>query len=132
MSIFVDWNTKRFYLAGEKWIPVVGHEIKVDCYRFCAIPTKNGINISEVTSGSIICKIPMSIDVMLATTTKEMTIDYLENVGRKLKTMIKKQTDVDVRIKKVREIVVERLGEMPPFENVDTDWVVADEAEHLN
>lgn len=132
MSIFVDEKSKRFYLAGEKWIPVVGHEIKVDDYRFCAIPLDSGINISEVTSGSKIYEIPMSVEVLVATNTKELAIAYLEDVGKRLKKMIENQSDFDVRVENNRDIAIQSLGEMPPIEYVDTDWVVADETEYLN
>lgn len=69
---------------------------------------------------------------MLATTTKEMTIAYLVDVGRKLKVLIDKQIDIDLRINALQEIAIHRLGKMPLIEYIDTDWITAEVSNVLN
>lgn len=132
MEIKVKEQTQRFYLAFEKWEPVVGHEIKVGEYRFCAIPLSKGINISEVTSGSKIISIPMSIELMLVTATKEGTMQFLEKFGERLKRKIESIKDFDEQLEKMKKMAFDRLGEMPPIENVDTDWIFDEGSEVLH
>ncbi|MBU9711090.1 hypothetical protein [Evansella tamaricis] len=127
MSVSVDPNPKRFYLAVNKWLPVIGHEIKIDNYRFCAIPINDYINISEVTSGSKICNFPVNEFTRMATTTKEGSMAIFEMIGMKLKTLIEKQEDINVRIKNNRDLAFHRLGEMPSIEYVDIEQLTANQ-----
>lgn len=132
MKITVNKQTHRFFLALEKWEPVVGHEIKVGDYRFCAIPLKEVINISEVTSGCKVLNIPISFEIMMVTASKEQSLKYLEKVGKQLEKFIEKTSDFDKHLEKMKNIAFDRLGEMPPIENVDTEWVFEDGSELLN
>lgn len=100
MKIKVNEQTQRFYLAFDKWESVVGHEIKIGKYRFCAIPLSKGINISEVTSGSHFINVPMSVGLMLVTSTKEDTMQFYEKIGERLKQKIESIKDFDNRLKK--------------------------------
>ncbi|QDZ77751.1 hypothetical protein D0437_27635 [Bacillus cereus] len=122
MEIKVNEQTQRFYLAVEEWEPVVGHEIKVGLYRFCTIPLREEMNISEVTSGAKMLCIPMSIELMWVTTTKEETVQFFEQLGEHLKRKIERAKDFEERFKNMQQTTWDRLGEMPPIENVDTDW----------
>ncbi|MGR5980855.1 hypothetical protein ACT7DJ_34725 [Bacillus cereus] len=123
MEIKVNEQTQRFHLAFEKWEPVVGHEIKVGKYRFCAIPLGKSINISEVTSGTEVISIPKSFENMMLTTTKEDSMKFFEIVGERLKDIIERKNNFDELLDKARHAAFERLGEMPPIENIDTDWI---------
>ncbi|PEB52468.1 hypothetical protein COO03_11845 [Bacillus sp. AFS098217] len=129
MKIKVNEQSQRFYLAFEKWESAVGHEIKVGQYRFCAIPLSESINISEVTSGVNAINIPMSLEIRMVTATKEETMKFFEKVGEHLKRIIESTKDFDDRLKEMKKTAFERLGEMPPIENVDIDWIFEEESE---
>ncbi|MED3539318.1 hypothetical protein ABEX53_32880 [Bacillus toyonensis] len=129
MEIKVNEQTQRFYLAFDEWVPAVGHEIKVGQYRFCAIPLSDSINVSEVTSGVKAISVPINLKVWMLTSTKEDTMRFLEKVGGQLKLIMEKRGDFDELLKKQKKIAFERLGEMPPIENVDTDWIFEEESE---
>ncbi|PED84324.1 hypothetical protein CON65_02500 [Bacillus pseudomycoides] len=129
MKIKVNEQSQRFYLAFEKWESAVGHEIKVGQYRFCAIPLSESINISEVTSGVNAINIPMSLEIRMVTATKEETMKFFEKVGERLKRIIESTKDFDDRLQKMKKTAFERLGEMPPIENVDIDWIFEKESE---
>ncbi|MGG3652556.1 hypothetical protein ABES36_14125 [Bacillus pseudomycoides] len=129
MEIKVNEQTQRFYLAFEKWEPAVGHEIKIGQYSFCAIPLSKSIDISEVTSGAKIISIPMSLELMMVTATKEGTMQFLKKFGERLKRKIGSIKDFDEQLKKMQKTAFDRLGVMPPIENVDTDWIFDEESE---
>lgn len=132
MKISVNEQAQRFYLAFEEWTPAVGHEIKVGKYRFSAIPMSGQINVSEVTSGCKVFNIPMTVESMMITATKEGTIKYCYKIGESLKRLILKAPNFDEQLKQMKNESFERLGEMPPIEKVDTDWVFEDESEVLH
>jgi len=132
MKIEVNGQTQKFYLALNEWLPVTGHGITVGEYKFCAIPMNDIVNVSEATSGCKVFNIAMTPQIMAATSTKEDTIHFLNKVGASLKGVIEKQSNFDEHVKKMRKVAFESLGEMPPVENVDTDWVFEDESEVLN
>lgn len=132
MEISVNGQTQKFYLALDKWVDVVGHEITIGKYRFCAIPIKDHINVSEVTTGAKVYNIPVDLTIALLTETKEDTIQFLYKVGESVKRIIEKQDDFDAVLADMKKIAFERLGDMPPIENVDTEWVIEDESEVLN
>ena len=129
MEIKVNEQAQRFYLAFDEWVPAVGHEIKVGKYRFCAIPLSKSINISEVTSGVHAMSIPIDFRIWMATSTKEDTMRFLEKVGEHLKIIMEERGDFDELLKKQKKIAFERLGAMPPIENIDTDWIFEEESE---
>ncbi|MBU4641222.1 hypothetical protein [Bacillus toyonensis] len=126
MEIKVNEQAQRFYLAFEEWVPAVGHEIKIGQYRFCAIPLSKSINISEVTSGVHAMSIPIDFRIWMATSTKEDTMRFLEKAGEGLKRILERQSNLDELLEKNKKIAFDRLGEMPPIEDVDTDWITAD------
>lgn len=123
MEIKVNEKTQRFYLAFDEWVPAIGHEIKVGQHRFCAIPLSDSINVSEVTSGVKAISVPINLKVWMLTSTKEDTMRFLEKVGEQLKLIMEERGNFDELLKKQKKIAFERLGEMPPIENVDTDWI---------
>ncbi|QEL88465.1 hypothetical protein [Bacillus mycoides] len=126
MEIKVNEQAQRFYLAFEEWVPAVGHEIKIGQYRFCAIPLSKSINISEVTSGVHAMSIPIDFRIWMATSTKEDTMRFLEKAGESLKRILERQSNLEELLEKNKKIAFDRLGEMPPIEDVDTDWITAD------
>ncbi|WP_242321142.1 hypothetical protein [Bacillus cereus group sp. BfR-BA-01312] len=126
MEIKVNEQSQRFYLAFDEWVPAVGHEIKVGKYRFCAIPLSDAINVSEITSGVKAISVPINLKVWMLTSTKEDTMKFLEKVGEHLKLIIEERGNFDELLEKQKKIAFERLGEMPPIEDVDTDWITAD------
>ncbi|MBT2215853.1 hypothetical protein KK120_08825 [Virgibacillus dakarensis] len=119
MNITVNEQPQRFYLAAKKWVGVVGHEIKVGKYRFCAIPINGSINVSEITSGAKVYNIPMDLTIMLLTETKEETIKFFYTVGESIKRIIEKQEDFDAMIANMKKTAFDKLGEMPPIEDVE-------------
>lgn len=132
MEITVNEQTQKFYLAMDKWKEVVGHEIKVGEYRFCAIPFIDNINISEVTTGARILYIPVNDEMMTALVTKEGSMRYFKKTGKHLKKLIESANDFDKRLAMMGKTAFERLGKMPQVENVNTDWIFDDESEVLN
>jgi hypothetical protein len=132
LKISVNEQTQRFYLAMDKWKPVTGHEITVGKYKFCAIPTNEVINVSEVTSGCKVLNIPMNIEIILSTSTKEDSMRFFNKIGESLKRIIESHKNFDGELENMKKVAFEKLGEMPAIENVDTDWVFAEESEILN
>jgi hypothetical protein len=132
VKITVNEQTQRFYLALNKWEPAVGHEIKVGKYQFCAIPFSKGINISEVTSGVKVLTIPMTIEIMMVTASKEETLFFLEKLGKQLENLIERTNKFDEQLEKMKKLAIEKLGKKPPSEKVDTDWIFADVSDVLN
>lgn len=120
MEIKVNEQTQLFYLAcKDKWQPVVGHEIEVGKYKFCAIPTVNVLNVSEITTGMKFYELPMNDFVWWEMETKEKAMKFLEKVGESLRRLIEKTADFDKRIEEGRKANLKQLGEMPEIENVD-------------
>ncbi len=132
MVITVNEQAQQFYLALEKWTPVMGHEIKIGEFRFCAIPIGNRIKISEVTTGARLFNIPVDLTIHLITETKEDTIKFLYEVGQSIKRIIDKQADFAGMLSEMKRTAFERLGEMPPIEDVDTNWIFEEQSEVLN
>ncbi|MFS0882887.1 hypothetical protein [Metabacillus niabensis] len=132
MKIEVNDKTKKFYLATDKWKPVVGHEIKVGKYKFCAIPINDFVNVSEVTSGAKVFNIPMTSEIIIGTQSKDDSMRFLKKIGESLSRIISSIDNFDTHIEKMKKIAFERLGEMPPIENVDMDWVFEDVSDVLN
>lgn len=126
MKVTVDEQAKRFYLAFDKWESAVGHEIKVGEYRFSVIPLSDGLNISEVTTGSKVLIVPISIGIMMMTETKEDSIKYFEKIGNYLKQFIERRNDFDTKLAEMKKTTFERLRKMPPIENVDIDCLVGE------
>lgn len=132
MKITVNEQPQRFYLATEKlWKPMVGHEIRVGKYRFCAIPMDGHINITEVTSGCKVLAIPLSLGIILESETKEGAMAFLYNVGESLVRIVNIK-DYDEQLEKTKKGAIEKLGDMPPIEDVDMDWIFEDESGVLN
>jgi len=128
VKVSVNEQTQRFYLAANEWVPMVGHEIKVGKYKFFAIPGSTAIRISEVESGCKVFDIPMNFAVMAQTSTKEDALKYLLQVGASLERIIKKRSNFDSELKHMKQLAFEKLGERPPIEDVDTDWMFKDES----
>ena len=121
MEITVSEQAKRFYLAHDKWVPLVGHEITIGKYRFCAIPLENRINVSEVTTGAKLFNVPVDLIIHLITETKEDTIKFLYKIGELIKKIIDKQDDFDGILNEMKKHAFDRLGEMPPIEEIEID-----------
>jgi hypothetical protein len=132
MDISVNEQTQTFYLACKEWVPTVGHEIRVGKYRFCALPLESGINISEVTSGMRVLTLPMTPDVHVITETKEGSMIYFLKVGERIKKLIEAMSDFDEHLSKMVKTSFDSLGEMPPIENYNSDWIFAEPSDILN
>lgn len=124
MKITVNEQTQRFYLATGKWKSVVGHEIKVGKYRFCAIPLKDNVNVSEVTSGTKVFTIPMNLEIMMATESKKGSMKFFHKIGESLNRVIEGANDFNAQLEEMKKIAFDRLGKMPPIENIDMDWTL--------
>ncbi|MEC0365131.1 hypothetical protein [Bacillus subtilis] len=131
MKITVDKKVKKFYLAlsntrkpeDGKWKPAVGHEIQVGKYRFCAIPSFDHINVSEVTTGLQVLKIPMTSKIYQMTLDKEDTLKFFESVGKDLIKIINKHSAAvfDKCLMEQKKHMFSRLGEMPQVEVYDME-----------
>ncbi|NMH69671.1 hypothetical protein HF072_12855 [Bacillus sp. RO3] len=132
MKISVNEQTQTFYLACLEWVPTVGHEIRVGDYRFCALPLESRINISEVTSGMRVLNLPMTEEVHTITETKEGSMLYFLKIGERIKKLIEGTNDFDKHLSEMVKTSVERLGEMPPIEDYDSDWIFAEQSGILN
>lgn len=126
MKIEVSEKTKRFYLAFDKWVAAVGHEIKIGKYQFCAVPTSEGVNISEVTSGAKVLYVPMSIELYLLGSTKKGFVKALEKYAGVIKEKIEKEHNFDELIISMQQKSFSKLGEMPPIESIDIDLMLAE------
>lgn len=126
MEIKVNKQAKRFYLAWEdKWVGVVGHEIKVGKYSFCAISMPTGIlNVSETTTGLKFHELLMNDYVLSETDTKEKTFEFLEKAGESIRRRIENTKVFDKQIIQGRKITEERLGKKPKTENVDIEELI--------
>ncbi len=132
MEISVNGQTQTFYLAFSNWVPAVGHEIRVGDYRFCAIPLETGINITEVTSGFNLHTIPMTPEIHQSTQSKEGSMFFFLEVGERLKRLIEKMDDFDKHVCEMVEKAVGKLGEMPPIEDYDSDWIFAEQSKEVH
>ena len=119
MEVNVSNQTKKFWLALEKWEPVVGHEISIGEYKFCAIPLSNRINVSEVTTGAKFFELPIDPSIHLLTESKESAIKFFYTVGETIKRIIDKQENFDKMLSDMKKVSHERLGEMPPIEDIE-------------
>ncbi len=133
MEILVNEQPQRFYLAfDDKWRSAIGHEIKVGKYSFCAIPLNGCINVSESTLGVKILTIPMNIEIMMMTESKEGSIKFFNKIGESLKRIIESTDNFDSQFEEMKKTVFKRLGEMPPIENIDLDMITANVNDVLN
>lgn len=132
MKIEVEEQTKRFYLAFNQWRPQVGHGINVGDYSFFAVPTPEGINVSEATSGLKMFVVPLTIEVALVTATKEESLKFLYEVGKIIRKKINKQNNFHKILEEERIKAISRLGPMPEIEIIDTDWVFEKESDILS
>lgn len=121
MKITVNEQPQQFYLAFKEWTPAVGHGIKVGNYQFCAIPTKDVIIVSEVTTGANVMNIPLDLVTRFMTVTKESTIDYFYIVGERIKKILEKQSDFDGMLAEMQKITYELLGDMPEIKNIELE-----------
>ncbi|MBG9611695.1 hypothetical protein [Bacillus cereus] len=132
MEIKVNEQFQRFHLAFDKWVPAVGHEIQVGKYRFCAIPVRDAIYVSEVTSGVKAISVPINLRVWMLISTQEETLKFLEKVGEHLKRLIEERGNFDELLETQKKTAFERLGKMPPIEDVDTDWLIAERSDVIH
>lgn len=130
MEIKVNEQAQKFHLATNmgNWQQAIGHEIQVGKYRFCAIPMRYHINVSEVTTGVRAINVNITQEVWDETRTKEDTVKFLYKVGKRMEEVINKVgiSYLDKLIEDSKKNNLEKIGEMPPIEDVDTDWM-ADE-----
>lgn len=118
MEIQVNDQPQRFYLALDYWAPVVGHEISIGKYRFCAIPMSKEINVSEVTSGNKVISIPIDNKFMGITGNKENTLLFFESIGRVLAKKLITYPGFKEKLEEGRLNTIAKLGPMPPIQNV--------------
>ncbi|MEK5038929.1 hypothetical protein [Sporosarcina sp. FSL K6-3457] len=127
MGITVNEQPQYFNLAFEtegkpNWQQKVGHEIRVGPYRFCAIPLKGCINVSEVTTGLKIDEISLNPLFMAMTATQEDALVFFRYViGPGLKGKIESSKNFDELLVRMQEKTFERLGEMPRVSDVAKD-----------
>lgn len=118
MEIKVNDQPQRFYLALDYWAPVVGHEIQVGEYKFCAIPMSKEINVSEATSGNKVVSIPLNNEIMSITAHKENTLLFFESIGRVLANKLVTYPNFKEKLEEGRINTIAKLGPMPPIQKV--------------
>ncbi|MGW7627273.1 hypothetical protein ACQW00_21025, partial [Bacillus subtilis] len=81
------------------------------------------INVSEVTTGLQVLKIPMTSKIYQMTIDKEDTLKFFESVGKDLIKIINKHSTAvfDKCLMEQRKHMFSRLGEMPPVEVYDME-----------
>lgn len=136
MEIKVNEQAQKFHLATNQgnWQPAIGHEIQVGKYRFCAVPMGYHINVSEVTTGVRAINVNITQEVWDETSTKEDTVKFLYKVGKRMEEVINKvgSSNLDKLIEGSLKNNLEKIGEMPPIEDVDTDWMFEEESETVH
>lgn len=123
MEIKVHEQPKRFQLAMNGWVGAIGHEINVGEYSFCAIPTGDFINVSEVTTGLRMFNVQITDDIASKTETKEKANQYFYTLGDKLKTMIERSEDFKGHLELWRRYTRKRFGEQPEIYAVNIDYI---------
>ena len=126
MEIKVNEQAQKFHLAtATRWISLIGHEIQVGKYRFCALPNGYHINVSEITTGFRAINISITQEVWDETRTKEDTVKFLYKVVKRMEEIINKvgSSYLDKLIEDSKKLNLERIGEIPPIEDVDMDWM---------
>ncbi|PRT35459.1 hypothetical protein [Bacillus wiedmannii] len=127
MEIKVNEQAQKFHLATNQgnWQQAIGHEIQVGKYRFCAVPMGYHINVSEVTTGVRAINVAITQGVWDETKTKEDTVKFLYKVGKRMEEVINKvgSSNLDKLIEDSKKNNLEKIGEMPPIEDADTDWM---------
>ncbi|MBE7098150.1 hypothetical protein [Bacillus cereus] len=136
MEIKVNKQAQKFHLATNQgnWQQAIGHEIQVGKYRFCAVPMGYHINVSEITTGVRAINVAITQEVWDETRTKEDTVKYLYKVGKRMEEVINKvgSSNLDKLIADSKKNNLEKIGEMPPIEDVDTDWMFEEESETVH
>lgn len=136
MEIKVNEQAQKFNLATNQgnWQQAIGHEIQVGKYRFCAVPMGYHINVSEITTGVRAINVAITQEVWDETRTKEDTVKYLYKVGKRMEEVINKvgSSNLDKLIADSKKNNLEKIGEMPPIEDVDTDWMFEEESETVH
>lgn len=126
LKITVDEQPKIFHLAfnnKDKWMNAAGHKITVGNYEFSATPMGAYVNVSEVTSGNRFITVDLNPIDHLTTATKEGTIEFYYEIGKKIRRILLKQTNFDSIVAKARKAAIEKFGEMPPFEDFDEELI---------
>lgn len=120
MEITVNESAQCFQLAYEDhWKSAVGHEIKVGKYRFCAIPLRNSINVSEITSGTKVFEVDLAPEIIFMTGAKGSAMKFFEGLGGALKEIINSANNFDESLAAIRKEAIERLGKALPVGDVD-------------
>lgn len=128
MKVEVNSQSKKFWLAyPEGWEPYYGHEIIVGEHRFSACVIKQGILVSEVTTGMRVKLFPHNFLSAIMGSTKEGTLDYYETfIAPTLVNAIEKHPNVKKLLAGGRA-QVDRLGigNMPQIEDFDDSLIAA-------
>jgi len=134
MKIEVDGQFKKFWLAyPQQWVPFYGHEIKIGKYSFCAGGTKQGIVISETTTGSRVITLPLNQLTFIMTATREGTLDYYETFVAPMLVNAILKSDLDKMLAEMKERIEKfGIGEMPSIEIADDSVIIEPISDVLN
>jgi len=128
MKIKVNEQIQTFYLSSintktgkYKWNKAHGHGLEIGKYKFCAIPTENELNISEVSTGSKLITYPITHEMLFSTGTKDDFVKYVYKIGEKVAEIIKGTKDFDKKILLKQRLVKTNLEEKPVSENIDLE-----------
>lgn len=125
MKVKVHEQEKIFYLAAERWVPMVGNEITIGKHSFCATPNGNALSstiiFSEVTSGARVRAIQLVFFDAIVLDSKEDYLQFLEEQANKLADRLSKRNDLDDEVLKMEHLAISKLGPKPPTEDIDID-----------
>lgn len=122
MKVEVNPQSKKFWLAfPEGWESIHGHEIIVGEYSFSACPIKDGILVSEATTGMKVKLFPQNFLSAYMGASKEGTLDYYEAfIVPYLVNALEKHPDVKKSLAEGRDQIKKLgIGNMPPIEDFD-------------
>ncbi|MBO0962365.1 hypothetical protein J1P26_21920 [Neobacillus sp. MM2021_6] len=127
-TVSVSPDAYEFNLAlKDKWAKVAGHLLKINEFKFSAVPIKNTIRISEVRSGAKLIDVRVPDNIQ----SYEDTMMFLElNVVPRLVMIIKKigSEKFNNQVNEFREIAIKNLGKKPATKKLDTNWLKEDKS----
>lgn len=127
MEIQVNPQTKKFWLAfPDGWKEGHGHEIKIGECKFSLCPTKSGILVSEVTTGAFIHQFERNAFFDFMGADKEGALDYYETfIAPNLVNLVEDNPNIGEILAKERNNIKNRLGDMPPIEDIDDSFITS-------
>lgn len=123
MKITVHEQEKRFHLAVNEWLPIVGLGFAIGKHSFCATPYGDEfgctIIFSEVTSGARVKIVKLEFFDLIILDEKSKFIELIRTEAGKIANALKRKPDLDSEILKMEYLAISKLGPKPPTEEID-------------